>query len=168
MLSNPDSSKLKPRKSYKKVPKPGGFGTFWSCWADSNCRPHPYHLTGRFPGGLYSCHFPLSCVGSIYAPQYAVPISPCLSPLIPPEGPKCFQICFQFSRRHKQNKMRERDNQSKITTFQQRKISDFFIIHKRPRISCFVQNSFSTMVTESPLISQIKAGRSPELSMILV
>ena len=22
---------------------------FWSCWADSNCRPHPYQLDRAFP-----------------------------------------------------------------------------------------------------------------------
>jgi len=27
----------------KKTLKPSGFKAFkWSCWADSNCRPHPY------------------------------------------------------------------------------------------------------------------------------
>ena len=26
----------------KKAPKTEVFDAFWSCWADSNCRPHPY------------------------------------------------------------------------------------------------------------------------------
>ena len=26
----------------KKAPKTEVFGAFWSCWADSNRRPHPY------------------------------------------------------------------------------------------------------------------------------
>ena len=26
----------------KKAPKVEAFDAFWSCWADSNCRPHPY------------------------------------------------------------------------------------------------------------------------------
>ena len=26
----------------KKAPKAEVFDAFWSCWADSNCRPHPY------------------------------------------------------------------------------------------------------------------------------
>ena len=26
----------------EKSPKTAVFGDFWSCWADSNCRPHPY------------------------------------------------------------------------------------------------------------------------------
>ena len=28
----------------KKAPKTEVFGAFWSCWADSNRRPHPYQL----------------------------------------------------------------------------------------------------------------------------
>jgi hypothetical protein len=29
----------------KKAPKTEVFDAFWSCWADSNCRPHPYQST---------------------------------------------------------------------------------------------------------------------------
>ena len=28
----------------KKAPKTEVFDAFWSCWADSNCRPHPYQF----------------------------------------------------------------------------------------------------------------------------
>ena len=31
-----------PQKCNKKVPFSGENRTFWSCWADSNRRPHPY------------------------------------------------------------------------------------------------------------------------------
>jgi hypothetical protein len=33
---------LKVRFSNKKAPKTEVFDAFWSCWADSNRRPHPY------------------------------------------------------------------------------------------------------------------------------
>ena len=33
---------IKVRFSNKKAPKTEVFGAFWSCWADSNRRPHPY------------------------------------------------------------------------------------------------------------------------------
>ena len=29
----------------KKASKPEVFDAFWSCWADSNCRPHPYQAS---------------------------------------------------------------------------------------------------------------------------
>ena len=29
----------------KKAPKTAVFDAFWSCWADSNCRPHPYQAS---------------------------------------------------------------------------------------------------------------------------
>ena len=29
----------------KKASKTEVFDAFWSCWADSNCRPHPYQST---------------------------------------------------------------------------------------------------------------------------
>ena len=31
----------------KKAPKTEVFGAFWSCWADSNRRPHPYQCEQR-------------------------------------------------------------------------------------------------------------------------
>jgi hypothetical protein len=33
---------IKIRFSNKKTPKAEVFDAFWSCWADSNRRPHPY------------------------------------------------------------------------------------------------------------------------------
>ena len=33
---------IKVRFSNKKAPKTEVFDAFWSCWADSNRRPHPY------------------------------------------------------------------------------------------------------------------------------
>ena len=32
------------RFAHKKVPISFEIGTFWSCWADSNRRPHPYQV----------------------------------------------------------------------------------------------------------------------------
>ena len=38
--------KMAKQNNGKKLEKTPGFvmkpGVFWSCWADSNCRPHPY------------------------------------------------------------------------------------------------------------------------------
>ena len=31
-------------KKQKKAPKTEVFDAFWSCWADSNRRPHPYQV----------------------------------------------------------------------------------------------------------------------------
>ena len=35
---------LKVRFCNKKAPKTEVFDAFWSCWADSNRRPHPYQV----------------------------------------------------------------------------------------------------------------------------
>ena len=119
------------------------------------------NLTGRFPSGLYSCYFPLSCVGSIYAPQYAVPISPYLSPLIPPERPKCFQICFQFSRRHKQIKMRKRENLLETLRCDKEKSHLRILLSLlKPRVSFVTRGLFSFPATNDTLI----LNRQPSIS----
>ncbi len=40
---------LKVRFCNKKAPKTEAFDAFWSCWADSNRRPHPYQVIKRPP-----------------------------------------------------------------------------------------------------------------------
>ena len=40
---------IKVRFSNKKAPKTEVFDAFWSCWADSNRRPHPYQVIKVLP-----------------------------------------------------------------------------------------------------------------------
>ena len=44
---------LKVRFYNKKAPKTEAFDAFWSCWADSNRRPHPYQWDGGFIEAYY-------------------------------------------------------------------------------------------------------------------
>ena len=43
-LTRPLTHESNPPKSKEKVLFSLKNRTFWSCWADSNCRPHPYQL----------------------------------------------------------------------------------------------------------------------------
>lgn len=48
-------------KKQKKTPETVGFQVlFWSCWADSNRRPHPYQLIGRMRFSAFHAYCALS------------------------------------------------------------------------------------------------------------
>ena len=70
----------------KKAPKTEVFDAFWSCWADSNCRPHPYQVYPGPPSGGFGNSFVLSAglVGGILTYPFH-----CFHPLISPCGSRC-------------------------------------------------------------------------------
>ena len=68
----------------KKAPKTEVFGAFWSCWADSNCRPHPYQKVRiRF---ILCPLVPLHTVNSLYHEDFcfifSLPVLPCFRPFV--------------------------------------------------------------------------------------
>ena len=84
-----------PRNRNKNSRNPAISGVLWSCWADSNCRPHPYQLIASPPNTVFYRF------GGIFVPWqrglWHFPIH-CFRPLISPCGSQCGSQCRSNSK----------------------------------------------------------------------
>ena len=84
---------LKAISKKEKTSKPLRFqGFLWSCWADSNCRPHPYQLLKSPESTAFQCF------RGLFVPEmrglWSFPLH-CFHPLVFPCGSRCGSNRFQ-------------------------------------------------------------------------